>query len=436
MHKCEEKIMIKNRVIKNASWIIGCKIVQSALNLFVTMFTARYLGPSNYGLISYAASVVAFFIPIMQLGLTNILVREYINYPDEEGKITGTALVMSGLSSIFTVISVIAFALVANFNEPETIIVCTLYSISLVTQALEIIQYWFQAKLLSKYTAVVSLFSYVIISSYKIFLLVSRKSIYWFAVSYALDYLIISMALIILYHNLGGMKLSVNKSTAHRMWNQGKHYILSSLMVTIFTQTDRVMIKLMVDDASTGYYSAAVTCAGLANFVYMAIIDSARPSIFESKLSNQKAFEKNIVRLYSIVIWASILQCVAISLFSPFIINILYGRSYVEAIGVLRVVTWYVTFSFLGSVRNIWILAEEKQKYLWIINLSGALANIVLNFLLIPIWGMMGAAIASLITQFFANVIIGFILKPIMYNNFLMFKSFNPKYIFELIKRR
>ena len=102
----------------------------------------------------------------------------------------------------------------------------------------------------------------------------------------------------------------------------------------------------------------------------------------------------------------------------------------------LRIVIWYVAFSYMGTVRNIWILAQEKQKWLWIINLSGALMNIALNAVMIPIWGGCGAALASVLTQFFANVIIGFILKPIRRNNVLLLKGLNPMLLKGLINKK
>ena len=73
-----------NKVAKNASWIIGCRIGQAILSLVINMLTARYLGPSNYGLITYAASLVAFVLPIAQLGFNNILVQEIVNDPENE----------------------------------------------------------------------------------------------------------------------------------------------------------------------------------------------------------------------------------------------------------------------------------------------------------------------------------------------------------------
>ena len=428
--------MLNNRVAKNATWIIGCKIIQAILGLVITMLTARYLGPSNYGLISYAASVVAFVVPVMQLGITNVLVQEIVQRPNEEGEVLGTALMLCITSSFLCMVGVVSFALIANVGETETIIVCALYSIMLFSQALEIIQYWFQAKYLSKYTAIVSVCAYLIVSVYKVVLLVTGKNVYWFAISNALDYLIISVVIIIIYFKLGGQKFRFNLNTAKRLFGKSKYYIVSSLMVTIFAQTDKIMLKLMIDNSATGYYSTAVACAGMTSFVFVAIIDSFRPLIFEKKQVSKELFEKHLKQLYSIIIYLSLFQSLIMTVFAGFIIKILYGIEYSASVPALQLVVWYATFSYLGAVRNIWLLAENKQKYLWIINLSGAGLNILLNWFLIPVMGILGAALASLVTQIFTNVVIGFIIRPIVHNNTIMLKALNPKVLFYAVQGR
>lgn len=426
--------MNKNRVVKNASWIIGIQIVKSLLGLVISMLTARFLGPSNFGLINYAASIVAFVTPIMYLGLNGVLVQEIVNTPEKEGEILGTSVTMTFLSSLLCVIGVISFAAAVNRGERETVIVCALYSTLLIFQSLELLNYWFQAKLLSKYASGVALFAYAVISGYKIYLLAAHKSIYWFALSNALDYMIIVIGLFIVYKRLGGGRLRFNLSTARRLWGKSRYYIVSNMMIAIFAQTDRIMLKLMINDAATGYYSAAVACAGMTGFVFVAIIDSFRPLIFDDKKTDEIRYEKDMCRLYGIIIYLSLIQSLVITLFSDLIIKILYGAAYSASINALKLIVWYTTFSYLGSVRNIWILAENKQKYLWIINLSGALANVALNYILIPITGIMGAALASLVTQIFTNVIIGFIIRPIRYSNTLMLRALNPKEMTKAIK--
>ncbi len=427
--------LFNNKIIRNASWIVIGKIAQSILGLVVGMLTARYLGPSNYGTINYAASLVAFVVPIMNLGFSNILVQEIILDKTKEGKVLGSSILLSLLSSLACIIGIFITASVLNAGEKETILVCLVYSILLIFQAADLIQYWFQANYLSKYSSIVSLCAYAIVSAYKIFLLATHKSIYWFAVSNAFDYMLISVFLLILYYKLGGGKLSFSWNIAKYLFSKSKHYIVSSLMVTIFAQTDKIMLKLMIDEAATGYYAASVACVGVTGFIFSAIIDSFRPTIFESKKVSEEKFERNMSRLYCIIFYLSLIQCIAITVFAELMIKTLYGNEYMQSVNALRVIVWYTTYAYFGSIRNIWILAENKQKYLWIINLSGALANVILNLILIPICGIVGAAIASLITQFFTNVIVNYLILPIKRNNTLMFRGLNPNLILELIKK-
>ncbi len=420
-----------NRVLKNASWIIICRVVQAVLALIISMITARYLGPSNYGLLNYAMSVVAFVLPVMRLGLTSILVQEFISEPEKEGETLGTSIILSLISAVVCVIGVNLFVSLANAGETDTLIVCALYSSILIFQVFEVFNYWFQSKLQAKYSSIIALIAYGVVSAYKIYLLITQKSIYWFSVANTLDYLIIAVGLFVIYKKRCGQKLSFNKKRAKKLLSVSKFYIISDLMVVVFAQTDRVMLKAMIDNAATGYYSAAITCAGMTQFVFAAIIDSMRPTIFEGKKVSEEAYKLNLARLFSIITYMSLLQSIFMTLLAPIIIRILYGTQYTASISALQIVVWYTTFSYLGSARNIWILAEGKQKYLWQINLFGALANVILNAVLIPILGVNGAAIASLVTQFLTNVVTGYIFKPISGVNEIIVKGFNPKFFWQ-----
>ena len=428
-------MLTKSRVVNNAKWIIICKIGQSLLQLVIGMLCARYLGPSNYGVINYAASVVGFVFPIMQLGLASTLVQEFTESPDKEGKIMGTSLVMDLVSSLFCMGLVTAFVSVANFKEWETILVCVLYSISLIARAFEIFQCWFQYKLESKYPSIVMLCSYVVVTLYRVFILVTSKSIFWFALVNSVDYGIIGIALFFIYNKVSTQKLSFSYKLAKKLLSRSKYYILASMMITVFQHTDHIMLKLISGDAENGFYTAAITSGVVFQFVYMAIVDSMRPVILACKKSGSADYEKNISRLYSITTYMGLIQAVGFNIFAELIIKVLYGEQYMASVPVLRILIWYVAFSYMGTVRDIWILAEGKQSLLWKINLTGALVNAVVNAFLIPILGAVGAATASLFTQIFTNFILGFIVKPLRENNKILLKGFNPKLIIDIIKK-
>ena len=422
--------MKENKVINNAKWIVICKLAQSVLQLVVGMISARYLGPSNYGLISYAASIVAFAIPVMRLGFNATLVREYIEAPQEQSKITGTAIALNVLSSLVCMLGVIGFSAVSNGNDTTTILVCGLYSLSLIFAAVEMIQYWFQYKLLSKYSSIIMLVSYFGVSAYKIILLAAQKSVYWFAVSHSVEYGLIALCLFVVYYKQGG-RMSFSWSLAKKLLNNSKHYILAALMLVVIQNTDHVMLTLMIGEAENGYYSAAITAAGIFQFVYTAIVDSYRPVILADKKEGSQSYHLNLTRLYSITLYLSLAESMVFTVGGKIIIGILYGDAYAAAVPVLRILVWFFVFSMMGTVRNVWILAEQKQKYLWIINLSGALFNVVMNLILIKPLGARGAALASLMTQAFANFVLGFIWKPLRENNRLILDSLRPGFALE-----
>ena len=131
--------MIINKNLANASWIIGCTIIQSILGVIISMLTSRYLGPSQFGVINYAAAVVAFIAPVAKLGLSYVVVQEIVCSPEDEGKILGTSMAMSLISSIFCIAGVVAFSAIADPNDKVTIVVSALYSILMIAPLMSLI---------------------------------------------------------------------------------------------------------------------------------------------------------------------------------------------------------------------------------------------------------------------------------------------------------
>lgn len=421
------KKFLQNKIVNNAGWIIGCKLCKAVLVLLTTMLVSRHLGVADYGLLSYAAGLVAFVTPIMKLGFDNILVKEIVTEPDSDGEIVGTVMVLNICSGFLCIAGVTCFSFFVNKGEADTTFVCFLYSLMLLFQATEMIYYWFHAKLLAKYSAIAMLVAYVVVTAVQSVMVLMNANVYAFALSHSIDFFVITIILFLIYKKKGGGKLTFSLARGKKMFSVSKFYIISGLMITVFAQTDRIMLKLMLGNEATGLYASASTCANMTAFVFVAIVDSMRPGIFEGYKESKYLFEKRIKQLYAVIIYCSLLQSLISTVFAPLIINIMYGQAFSDAVPVLQIAVWFTTFSYLGTVRDVWLLAEEKQKYLPMINGIGALANVILNFLMIPVWGARGAAVASLITQIFTNVVIGFIVPAIRPNNRLMFASLDRK---------
>ena len=428
------KRLLHNKEATNASWLIGARIIQMLISLFVGILIARYLGPSNYGLINYAGAYVAFFTALCNLGINSIIVKNFVDHPDEQGKMIGSTLVLRFASSALSCGIIFVISLFADAGEPTTILVVVLCSISLIFHIFETFNFWFQSRYESKITAIATFTAYVVTSIYKIILLIMNKNVLWFAFATSIDYIVVAVLLYIFYRKAGGPKLSFSLEKSKQLLSSSYHFILSGLMVAIYGYTDKFMLKQMLNSTEVGYYSTATAICGMWVFVLQAIIDSMYPTIMRLYKTDKVAFERKNKQLYCIVFYVSMLVSVMFSLFATLIIRILYGVDYLGAVSPLRIVTWYTAFSYLGVARNAWIVCENKQKYLKYMYLSAAIINMVLNALFIPIWAASGAALASLITQICTSLILPFMFKEMRPNCILMLQAILPSNVLRHFK--
>ncbi len=417
------KKIFKNKEINNASWLIGGRIIQMFLSLFVGILTARYLGPGNYGLINYGGAYVSFFTALCNLGLNSVIIKEFVDHPDEQGEAIGSALIMRLISSILSVILTISIVSIIDRDEPLTIVVVALCSLGAVFHIFETFNYWFQSIYKSKITSLATLCAYVATSVYKIVLLILGKDVRWFAFATSVDYIVIAIFLWIAYKKYGGEKLKFSLHKSKALLSVSYNYILSTIMVAVYGQTDKLMLKQLLNESEVGYYATATTICKMWTFVLQAIIDSIYPSILRLKNENKDAYERKNRQLYAIVFYVSCFVSIGFLVLGNLVVKILYGEAYLSAVLVLKVVTWYTAFSYLGVARNAWIVSEGKQKYLKYMYGCAAVMNVLINAVLIPVMGAVGAAVASLITQIFTSIILPLFIKEMRPNAKMMLEA-------------
>lgn len=422
LKKIKGKI-IRSKETKNAIWIIGGRVVQMVISFFVGILTARYLGPGNYGILNYAGAYVAFFTAFCTLGINSVILKDFVDHPDEQGQAIGTTLILRGLSSVLSSIMIIGIVMAIDTGESLTIMVTALCSVALVFQVADTLNYWFQSRYQSKVSSVATLIAYIVTSSYRIYLLIMQKDIKWFAFATSVDCICVAVILFWAYKKENGPKLSFSFYKAKELLGASYNYILASMMVAIYGQTDKMMLKQMLDETSVGYYSLASTINNMWVFFLAAIIDSLYPTIIRYANENRILFEKKNRQLYAIVIYISMFVAVGFMLFGELIIKILYGETYLPAAMPLKIVCWYTVFSYLGMARNAWIVSTNNQKYLKYICGGAAVANVLLNLLLIPVWGASGAALASLVTQISTIVFIPLLIPNMRPNVKLMLEA-------------
>ena len=421
---------LKNKVknskeIKNASWLIAGKVAQMALSFAIGILTTRYLGPSNFGSINYGTAFVTFFMSLCTLGLNAILVKEFVDNPSQQGVTLGTSLIMRGLSSVLSIVCIIGVVSIIDKGEPNTILVVSICSISLIFHIFDTFNYWFQYRYESKAVAITTLIAYFATSIYRIVLLSQNKDVFWFAFASSFDYIVYAVVIYSVYKRKGGPKLAFSLTKAKSLLGRSYHYIISGMMVAIYGQTDKLMLKQMLDETSVGYYSLATTVNLMWVFVLQAIIDSLTPTIMSlHKKGDKNAFDRKNKQLYFIVIYISIIVALLFVFFGRYAIVMLYGKEYEPAAEPLKIITWYTIFSYLGVARNAWIVCNNYQKYLKYMYLSAAIINIILNTIFIPILGASGAALASLITQVLTSMVLPCFIRDLRPNVKLMIDAF------------
>ncbi len=417
------KNILKNKEVKNAGWIIGGKIAQMVISFIVSILTARYLGPSNYGLIGYASAFVVFFSSLCTLGINSVIIKDFVDNPDEQGEAIGSAILLRAVSSFLSAVMVVGIVGIVDRNEPTTIIVTALCSLGLVFQIFDTVNYWFQSQYKSKITSIATFLAYIIVSGYKILLLIFGANVKWFALATSVDYIAVAVFLLLAYKKHGGQRFKFTKRKARQLLSSSYHYILSGMMIAVYAQTDKFMLKQMLDETVVGYYSTAVTVCTMWCFVLQAVIDSIYPTILTLHGKDKIAFDRKNRQLYAITFYMSLAVSVLFMFFGTPVIKILYGEAYLPAVNVLKIVTWYTAFSYLGVARNAWIVAEGKQKYLKYIYTVAALLNVIINFALIPVMGAEGAALASLITQVLTSIVLPLFIKELRPNAKLMLEA-------------
>lgn len=400
---------LKNRFAKNAFWIMFGRIFQIVLTFVTTMLITRYLGPTKYGEITYAYSYVALFIPIGVLGLNDIIVKELLDNKENNGEILGTTIVLRTISSILSI--GIIYIVVKNMSDNKILpYLALLQSFSLIFQAYECIMYFYQSKLLAKKTGTIHMISYSLTAIFRIICLIIKKDIKWFAFAVSLDYIVIAILLISTYF-IDGNKLSFSTETAKKLLKKSRPYLFAGIMTVISGKSDSILLGKMIDETTVGYYGAAITLCNAWPFVLTAIIDSASPIIIDLYSTDKEKYKKRIKQLYSSIFYIGVFVALIFTIFSKLIINILYGDAYLPASLPLKIASWSTVFSYFGVARFIWMQCENKFYLERTITLVGVVFNLVCNYILISNYGIVGAAITLVLTQFIMNFVLLFILK-------------------------
>lgn len=414
------------KILANISWLSGDNILRMGVGLFVGVWVARYLGPEQYGTLNYAIALVALFSAFSKLGLDGIVVRNIVQDPASKDETLGTACALKVVGGLFTF--VIAITTVAILRPGDTLIlwIVSIIAAGMVWHALDVIEYWFQSKVASKYTVFAKTTAFILFSLAKILLILVQAPLIAFAMVALAEVMVGALGLAIVYRLTGHyitqwkFKLSQAKTLLKDSWP----LIISGLAIMVYMRIDQIMLGQMVGDSEVGVYSAALKLSEAWYFIPMVISASVFPAIIKAKQQSEKLYYNRLQKLYNLMTWLAISIAIPMTFLSDHLVRFLFGSEYLGSGVILALHIWAAVFVFQGVARSKWMLTENLQKYGLCYYLVGCSINIALNLVLIPKYLGVGAAIATICSQAVVAIVAPALFKKTRISSTMLLKSF------------
>jgi O-antigen/teichoic acid export membrane protein len=385
------------RIVMNTGWLFADRILRLFVGLFVTVWVARYLGPSQFGSFNYAFAFVALFSALANLGLDNIVVREIVRNPVSKDEILGTAFVLKLAGGAVAVITTIVTILLLRPHDGLTQWLVGIVAAGMVFQAFDTIDLWFQAQVKSQYTVLAKDVVLLVLALVKVILVRWQASLIAFAWASLAEIVFGAIGLSIAYRVSGSPMRDWYPSLrrARGLLLDSWPVIISGCAIMIYMRIGQVMLGDMAGENELGLYSVAARLSEIWYFIPTAIVSSVSPYIIGTKEKNETLYYRRVEALSCGMIWLALFISVPTTCLSGSLIGLLFGPKYVGSGPILAIHIWGAVFVFLGVAQGVWDLTENLMRVSLQRTLIGAMISVLANLNLIPRYGGIGAAVAT-----------------------------------------
>ena len=390
------------RYLGNTSWLLAQRVIQIGAGLVMTAAIARYLSPDGFGLLGYAQSFVGLFALAATLGLDNAVVRDLVSQPERRNELLGTAIILRLIGFVCVMVTLYCGVKIFVSDQRSQTMILIIGS-SLLFQAVNVVDLFFQARVLSRYSAVASLLATGVNVLSTVAMIASEVSVDRFAYLAVITNAISSFFLYLFYrqHGMSPMAWRYDHLLAKTLIAESWPVLLSIILVSGYVNLDRIMIMHYLGPVATGEYNAAAKLSEGWYFLPVVIVASLVPPLVNARIRSADLYRERLQNMYTLLVWIAIPVAASVSLLVTPLISALYGDSYRSAATVLSVHIWTGVFVFLGVASGRWMLIEGLTRSYLYRYILGITINVALNALLIPSEGIIGAAYAALVAQVF-----------------------------------
>jgi polysaccharide transporter, PST family len=393
--------MTQRLVFRNSAWLIADKVVRLGLGLVVWMWLARAVGPEAFGQWSFAVAFAALFGVVAGLGLDGVLQRELIAKGTDAPALLGTAaLLRMGVGGLACAACVGA-AMLMRPGQGTFVGLVALNALVFVLQSSQVIDYMLQSRMKNRPAVVAMNAAFLVATSVRIALLLADAPLLWFGGTLVLEAALSAILLLAAARSDGFAvtRWRFDAVVARRLLSESWPMLLAGMAVMMYMRIDQLMLATMTDDGEVGQFSAALRLSEVWYFIPAAIMTAMFPAMMNVRNEGAAAYEAFLQRLYDGMLWMAIIVAVVVGFAAPHLVVLLYGPLYAEAAPVLQVQIWAGTAVGMSYVHGKWLLAEGLQRLGLLYTLVGCIVNLGLNLVLIPRYGALGAAWATLATQ-------------------------------------
>jgi PST family polysaccharide transporter len=394
-------------ISENLGWLLLDKFFRLGAGLLVGVWIARHLGVEFYGQWNYASSFAFLFGAFASLGIDQIVVRNLVQDPDQEGRILGAAfgikLVGGGVAAILPVLGMWLF----GKADAATIVLVAISSSCFLFQSLQVFDLLFQARSANKRTVIALNLAYLLATAGRIVLVVNHAGVFAFATMVAVEVVLGGAFLALSYRRFGNGSISwtLDLPLARRILAESWPLVLASSMSLLNMRIDQVFLGKMMDNSTVGFYSAAVRIAEIWLLVPAVFGQVLFPVIVSAKEKGEEEYRRRIFQIFRIMLALTIPVALGISVFADEIIALVYGPGFAGAGSILSIQIWTGAPSlFLFVFGQVFYVEKMVRTHLYAAVFQ-PISNICLNLLLIPRFGAQGAAVATMLTAFGSHLI-------------------------------
>lgn len=394
----------KEKVVRNVVWAVTGKVVTLLGSLLVGILVARYLGPEQYGLMNYVVSFVMLFQVLASFGMDNIEIREESKSPEEKNKIIGTAFT---LKIIFAIITIALVCITAWLFETDSFTrwMIALYSLSMIMNSFNVIRNYFTSLVWNEYIVKTEISRTLIGAGVKVLLLLLEAPLIYFFIALLFDTILIAGGYLMSYRRKVDSirKWRFDKATAMYMIKQSFPLAVSLSAVLIYHRVDQIMVGKMLTNTELGYYSVACKFTEIIMFIPTILAQTITPILVRNYKENFAIYRNKTQQFVNITVWICIIISIITALISHWLILYTFGSQYLPATIVLQILAFKSVGDALSATAGNMIIIEGIQKYAWIRSVTACFVCVGLNLLFIPRWGLVGTAVASILTYFYAG---------------------------------